>query len=234
MLDTGRKLRELDRAAEVWQQREAGIVQDRESLRTALAKARLELVEMGHESARRETQFGEIVNALTVKTVEVDRRASENKLLRERQVGLSVELEQAQKRETEARHKLDEFAATHANESAHIAELLAQLGRHEKEGARLQKSLETTHAKLAEATEAARIVESDSAGERARAHAEMRGLRSEIEELRSRLEKETNNSSETSAEITLLRTQVNDFATERRIAEERLVALKTESEGDKK
>ncbi|TJU83486.1 MAG: hypothetical protein E5Y12_32465, partial [Mesorhizobium sp.] len=70
--------------------------------------------------------------------------------------------------------------------------------------------------------------------ERARAHAEMRGLRSEIEELRSRLEKETNNSSETSAEITLLRTQVNDFATERRIAEERLVALKTESEGDKK
>ncbi|MER8634507.1 hypothetical protein NKH55_33070, partial [Mesorhizobium opportunistum] len=150
------------------------------------------------------------------------------------QVGLSVELEQAQKRETEARHKLDEFAATHANESAHIAELLAQLGRHEKEGARLQKSLETTHAKLAEATEAARIVESDSAAERARAHAEMRGLRSEIEELRSRLEKETNNSSETSAEITLLRTQVNDFATERRIAEERLVALKTESEGDKK
>lgn len=234
LLDTGRKLRELDRAAEVWQQREAGIVQDRESLRTALAKARLELVEMGHESARRETQFGEIVNALTVKTVEVDRRASENKLLREKQVGLSVELEQAQKRETEARHKLDEFAATHANESAHIAELLAQLGRHEKEGARLQKSLETTHAKLAEATEAARIVESDSAGERARAHAEMRGLRSEIEELRSRLEKETNNSSETSAEITLLRTQVNDFATERRIAEERLVALKTESEGDKK
>ncbi|TIN96031.1 MAG: hypothetical protein E5Y06_09260, partial [Mesorhizobium sp.] len=234
LLDTGRKLRELDRAAEVWQQREAGIVQDRESLRTALAKARLELVEMGHESARRETQFGEIVNALTVKTVEVDRRASENKLLREKQVGLSVELEQAQKRETEARHKLDEFAATHANESAHIAELLAQLGRHEKEGARLQKSLETTHAKLAEATEAARIVESDSAGERARAHAEMRGLRSEIEELRSRLEKETNNSSETSAEITLLRSQVNDFATERRIAEERLVALKTESEGDKK
>ncbi|MGX8008470.1 hypothetical protein ACVDG8_005325 [Mesorhizobium sp. ORM8.1] len=175
---------------------------------------------MGNESARRETQFGEIVKALTAKTVEVDRRASENKLLREKQVGLSVELEQAQKRETEARHKLDEFSATHANETAYIAELLAQLGRHEKETARLQKSLETTHAKLAEATEAARIVESDSAAELARGHAEMRGLRSEIEELRSRLEKASNDSSETSVEITLLRTQVNDLATERQIAEQ--------------
>ncbi len=229
-----RKLRERDGAAEAWQQREAALVQDRESLRAALAAVRLELVETGNESARRETQFGEIVKALTAKTVDVDRRISENKLLREKLVGLSVDLEQAQKRESEARHKLDEFAATHAGETAHIADLLAQLGKHEKDGARLQKSLETTQAKLAEATEAARIAESDGAAELARSHAEMRGLRAEIQELQSKLEKASSDNSETSAEITMLRTQVNEVATERQIAEERLVALQNESELDKK
>ncbi|TIX19985.1 MAG: hypothetical protein E5V37_34635, partial [Mesorhizobium sp.] len=89
-------------AAEAWQQREASLVQDREQLRSALAAVRLELVEMSNENARRETEFGEIVKALTAKTVEVDRRGAENKLLREKQVGLTVDLEQAQKREAEA------------------------------------------------------------------------------------------------------------------------------------
>lgn len=234
LLDAARKQRERDGAAEAWQQREASLLQDRESLRTALAAVRLELVEMGNETARREAEFGEVVKNLTAKTVEVDRRASENKLLREKQVGLSVDLEQAQKREAEARHKFDEFAATHASETAHIAELLAHIGRHEKEEARLQKSLESAQAKLAEATETARIAESDGAAELARSHAEMRGLRSEIQELQSRLDRASNDSSEASAEINRLKAQVNDVVTERQIAEERLAVLKNESEIDKK
>ncbi|KUM24957.1 hypothetical protein AU467_28405 [Mesorhizobium loti] len=234
LLDAARKQRERDGAAEAWQQREASLVQDRESLREALAAVRLEMVEMGNESARREAEFGEIVKTLTAKTVEADRRAAENKLLREKQVGLSVDLEQAQKREAEARHKFDEFAATHANETARIAELLAQLGSHEKEEARLQKSLETTQAKLAETAEAARIAESDSAAELARSQAELRGLRSEIQELQSRLEQASNDKSEASAEMTRLRAQLNDAVTERQIAEERLAVLRNENEVDKK
>ncbi|RWM19609.1 hypothetical protein [Mesorhizobium sp.] len=234
LLDAARKQRERDGAAEAWQQREASLVQDRESLREALAAVRLEVVEMGNESARREAEFGEIVKSLAAKTVEADRRASENKLLREKQVGLSVELEQAQKREAEARHKFDEFAATHANETARVADLMAQLGRHEKEEARLQKSLETTQAKLAEVTEAARIAEGDGAAELARSHAENRGLRSEIQELQTRLEQASNDQSEASTEMTRLKVQLNDAVTERQIAEERLAVLRNESEIDKK
>ncbi|CDX22187.1 conserved hypothetical protein [Mesorhizobium sp. ORS 3324] len=234
LLDAARKQRERDGAAEAWQQREASLVQDRESLREALAAVRLELVEMGNESARREAEFGEIVKALTAKTVEADRRAAENKLLREKQVGLSVDLEQAQKREAEARHKFDEFAATHASETARIADLMAQIGSHEKEEARLQKSLETTQAKLAEVTETARIAESDAASELARSQAELRGLRSEIQELQSRLEQASNDRSEAAAETTRLKAQLNDAVTERQIAEERLAVLKNESEIDRK
>ncbi|TIT75320.1 MAG: hypothetical protein E5W57_22885, partial [Mesorhizobium sp.] len=80
LLDASRKQRERDGAAEAWQQREASLVQDRESLREALAAVRLELVETGNESARREAEFGEIVKTLTAKTVEADKRAAENKL----------------------------------------------------------------------------------------------------------------------------------------------------------
>ncbi|TIR43085.1 MAG: hypothetical protein E5X28_18235, partial [Mesorhizobium sp.] len=58
LLDATRKQRERDGAAEAWQQREASLVQDRESLREALAAVRLEMVEMGNESARREAEFG--------------------------------------------------------------------------------------------------------------------------------------------------------------------------------
>lgn len=234
LLDAARKQRERDGAAEAWQQREASLVQDREQLRSALAAVRLELVEMNNESARRETEFGEIVKALTAKTVELDRRGAENKLLREKQVGLSVDLEQAQKREAEARHKFDEFAATHASETAHIAELMAQLGNHEKEETRLQKTLEATQARLAETAEAARIAESDSAAELARGQAEMRGLRAEIQELRSRLDQVSTDNGEAMAEVTRLKAQLSDAVTERQIAEERLAVLKVESEADKK
>ncbi|RWM13942.1 MAG: hypothetical protein EOR72_17885 [Mesorhizobium sp.] len=234
LLDAARKQRERDGAAEAWHQREASLVQDREQLRSALAAVRLELVEMSNESARRETEFGEIVKALTAKTVELDRRGAENKLLREKQVGLSVDLEQAQKREAEARHKFDEFAATHASETAHIAELMAQLGNHEKEEARLQKMLEATQAKLAETAEAARIAESDSAAELARSQAEMRGLRAEIQEFQSRLDRVSAENGEATAEITRLKAQMNDAVTERQIAEERLAVLREESEADKK
>ncbi|SFO67588.1 hypothetical protein SAMN03159463_02640 [Mesorhizobium sp. NFR06] len=234
LLDLTRKQRERDGAAEAWHQREASLVQDRESLREALAAVRLELVEMSNESVRRDAEFGEIVKTLTAKTVEADRRAAENKQLREKQVGLSIDLEQAQKREVEARHKFDEFAAMHANETARIADLMTQLGGHEKEEARLQKSLDATQAKLAEVMEAARIAESDAEAEQARSQAELRGLRSEIQELQSRLERASNDKTEAVAEMTRLRTQLSDAVTERQVAEERLTVLRNENEMDRK
>ncbi|TIS53256.1 hypothetical protein [Mesorhizobium sp.] len=228
--DATRKQRERESAVEVLQQRETSLVQDREALREALAAARLELVETASASAKREAEFGDVVKALSAKTVEANRRSLENEMLREKHVSLSLDLDKAQKREAEARHRLDELSTIHANEAARLADLLAALGKSEKEEMRLQKSLEIAQAKLSEMTEAARIMESDREAELARSHAEMRGLRSEIQDLQSRLELASNQNSEAASEIAKLKVQLSDALVEKQIADERLSALVNENE----
>jgi len=68
----------------------------------------------------------------------------------------------------------------------------------------------------------------------ARGQAEMRGLRSELQELQSRLDRVSTDNGEATAEITRLKALLNDAVTERQIAEQRLAVLKEESEVDKK
>ncbi|AZN99196.1 hypothetical protein EJ066_19820 [Mesorhizobium sp. M9A.F.Ca.ET.002.03.1.2] len=231
--DAVRKQREREGAVEVLQQRETSLVQDREALRSALAAVRLELAEAANASAKREAELGEVVKTLAAKMVEAKTRSRENKMLREKHVGLSIDLDKALRRETEARHRLDELSTIHASEAARLSELLTALGKSEKEEMRLQRSLEVAQTKLSEMTEAARIVEGDREAELARSHAEMSGLRSEIQNLQSRLELASNQNSEASAEITGLRAQWSDAVAEKQVADERLTALVKESENDK-
>ncbi len=231
--DANRKQREREGAVEALQQRETSLVQDREALRGALAAARLELVEAANTSAKSEAEFGELAKALSAKAVEANRRARENEMLREKHVSMSIDLDKAQKREAEARRRVDELSTIHANEAVRHSELLAALGRSEKEELRLQKSLESTQAKLSEMTEAARIMESDREAEVARSLAEMRGLRSEVQALQSRLELASNENSEVASEIAKLKVQWSDAVAEKQIADERLSALTKESETDK-
>ncbi|RVB29726.1 hypothetical protein EN918_21870, partial [Mesorhizobium sp. M7A.F.Ca.CA.004.05.1.1] len=98
--DAVKKLRERDGAFEALQQRETSLVQDRETLRAALAAVRLELVETANSSAKREAEFGDIAKRLTARTVEANRRLRESKMLREKHVNLSIELDKALKRES--------------------------------------------------------------------------------------------------------------------------------------
>jgi len=231
--DAVRKLREREGAFEVQQQRETSLVQDREALRAALAAVRLELVETANASAKRDAQFGEIAKQLTARTMQANRRLRESKMLREKHVSLSLDLDKALKRESQARHRLDELSAIHASEAARLAELLAALGKSEMEQMRLQKSLEAAQAKLSETTEASRMMEGDREAELARGEAEMRGLRSEIEDLKSRLEQASNENSEAVSEIAGLKTELNDTLAEKKIADERLSALTRENENDK-
>lgn len=231
--DAARKLREREGAVEVLQQHEAGLVQDKEALRAALAAVRLELVEAANASAKREAEFGEVVKTLAAKTVEANRRLRENKMLREKHVSLQIELDKAHKRETETRHRLDELSTIHASEAVRLSELLAALGKSEKEEMRLQKSFEMAQTKLSEMTEAARFMESDTQAELTRNHLEMDGLRSEIQNLQSRLELASNESSAAAAEIATLRTQWSDAVAEKQVADEKLSALMKESESDK-
>ncbi|TIW88447.1 MAG: MarR family transcriptional regulator [Mesorhizobium sp.] len=122
--DTAAKLRERDGACELLQQRETSLVQDRETLRATLAAVRLELAEAANASAKRDAEFGDIANRLTARTVEANRRLRESKMLREKHVTLSAELDKVLKRETQARHRLDELSTIHASEAARLAELL--------------------------------------------------------------------------------------------------------------
>jgi chromosome segregation ATPase len=231
--DAARKLREREGAVEFLQQHEAGLVQDREALRGALAAVRLELVEAANASAKREAEFGDIVKTLAAKTVEANRRSRENKMLREKQVSLSIDLDKAHKRETETRHRLDELSTIHASEAVRLSELLAALGKSEKEEMRLQKSFEMAQTKLSEMTEAARFMESDTQAELTRNHLEMDGLRSEIQHLQQRLELASNESSAAAAEMATLKAQLGDAVAEKQVADEKLSALMQESENDK-
>jgi len=117
--------------------------------------------------------------------------------------------------------------------SARHSELLAALGKSEKEETRLQKSLEIMQAKLSEMTEAARIAEDDREAERARTLAEIRGLRSEIQSLQSRLDVALSKASEASGEIARLTAQWSDTMAEKQVADERYSDLMKESEADK-
>jgi len=231
--DAVKKQRERESAVEVLQQRETSLVQERESLRTALAAARLELVEAANASARREAEFGDAVKSLSDRTVEANRRSREIKTLREKQVNLSIDLDRAQKREAEARHRLDELLTTHRSEAARIADLVAAFVKSEKEEMRLQTGLEMAQAKLSEMTEAARLVEADRQAEQERAQAEMSGLRAEIQGLQSRLELAANENGEAAGEVARLKTELSDAMAEKQVADERLTALMNESENDK-
>lgn len=231
--DLTRKQHERESIIETLQQRDASLVQDSEALRGALAAARLELVEAANTTAKKEAEFGDLTNTLAAVTVEADRRARENKLLREKNVSLSIDLEKALKREDEARHRLDEFSTMHANEAARNSEVLGALGKSEKEATRLHTSLEATQAKLAQVTEAARIMEGDKAAELERCRAEIRGLRSEIQNLHSRLELASGANNEASNEIAKLKLQWSEAVAEKQVADERLAALTKETETDK-
>lgn len=231
--ELNRRQHERETIVEALQQREASLVQDNEALRGALAGARMELVEAANANAKTEAEFGDLTNALAAATVEADRRARENKQLREKNVSLSIDLEKALKREDEARHRLDGFSTIHANEAARNSELLGALGKSEKEAARLHTSLEVAQAKLSELTEAARIMEAEKNAEIERCRAELRGSRSEVQNLHSRLELALNANSEASNELAKLRLQWSEAVAEKQVADEGLAALTKEAEADK-
>ena len=228
-----RKQREQDSALGAMQQREVSLAQDRDALRSALATVRLELVEAANTIAKSEAEFGEAAKALSARTAEANRRARENDALREKDVRLSIDLDKAQKREAEARRRLDELSTIHANDAARHSELVAALGKSEKEETRLQRSLEIAQVRLSEMTEAARIAEDDREAERLRSLAEMRGVRSEIQSLQSRLDVATNEASVASVEIARLTAQWSDTMAEKQVADERYSVLMKESEADK-
>ena len=231
--DVTRKHQEREAVIDTLHQREAALVHDKDTLRADLATARLELVEAINTIARNDAELGDLVKTLSTRTIEAERRSRENEVLREKQVNLSIELDKTLKRETDGVRKIDELSTIHANEVVKHAELLAALGKSEKEVHRLQVSLEAAQTKQAEMAEEARILESDREAEGARNLAEMRGLRAEVQSLQDRLDQVSNEKSEAVGQLATLRAELSDAQAEKAVWDEKLSALTAENESYK-
>jgi chromosome segregation ATPase len=228
--ETTKKLQEQQSAAATLQRRELTLQQDKETLRMALSAAKLQTVEAANALARSEAERGEVAKSLATRTVEAEKRLRENEILREKHVNLSIDLDKAHKREAEARRKYEEISAIHTGEAARYTETLAALAKSEKEVFRLQKSLETAQAKQEETAEALRSLEADGDAETKRNLAETRGLRSEIQNLNSRLEATAAEIVDATDEIARLKEMLNDVQSEKQIAEKQLSLLKSEQD----
>lgn len=227
--ETAKKLQERENLIADHKQREAHLAQDNETLRSALAAAKLQLVEAANFEAQNEAKLGEAVKELSARTLEAERSQRENETLREKQVNLSIELDKAQKREAETQRKLEEQMSIHSNEAAQHSELLVALSKSEKEALRLQMALESAQMKQAEMAEAALIAEGEREAEAARNIAEVRGLRSEIQTLQAKLDEATTERSDAVGEIARLKAELNDAIAEKQVVDEKLVALEKEN-----
>lgn len=231
--DSSRQHQEREGLLDRLQQREATLIHDNEALRSALATAKLELVETSNTNTRNETELADLAKTLSARTAETERRARENEALREKNIGLSIELDKAMNREAELRHKLDETSKIHANEASRNSDLLGALAKSEKEALRVQKALDAALSNQAALRDSARVLEADRESEMKRSAAEMRGLRSELHNLHARLEQAMQESSATVNEVAELKIQLSDAVAERHVAGERLAALMKDSELDR-
>ena len=228
-----RKQQEHESVVEALQRRETSLADDRDAVRAALAAAKLDLIEAAKTIARNEAERGELIKALSDRTMDGERRAHENDALREKNVNLAIDFDRALNREAEARRELDKVSTIQAKEAARNTELLFALGQSEKEVLRLRILLEGAQTKQSEMLEEARIVKLDNEALAARNLAEMRGLRSEIQSLQTRLNHASDESNEASSEIARLVAQLRDAAAEKQIADEKLSAREKENETDK-
>jgi chromosome segregation ATPase len=232
--DALKKQQELETALEALRRRESGLLQDRDALRIELSSMKLENVELGNSLSRSESERGDVVKTLSTRTVEAERRLRENEILREKQVNLSIDLEKALKREGELRRRFDELTVAHANETARHRETQSALAKNEKEAIRLQKQMEIAEAKQAEMNENAIGREAESEAETRRNMAEIRGLKEEIQSLRSRLEATAADQAHATEEVGRLKSQIDDMQTEKQIAQETIATLKRDGESERK
>ena len=87
-----RKQQEHESIVEASQRREASLANDRDAVRASLAAAKLDLVEAAKTIARNEAELGDLIKALSDRTMDGERRAHENDALREKNVNLAIDL----------------------------------------------------------------------------------------------------------------------------------------------
>jgi len=208
-----------------YKSRETKLLDNAESLRNALAAAKLEVVEVKGAIGALEAERRETMNALAAATSQAERASRENEVLREKHINLSADLEAVSRKRTEADRRVDEFAAIHSRDAAEIAEIRAKLGSADAERQRLQKQNDALQARLTEMSETLAGLEREMEEQAQRNDLGLQGLRTERDTLAARLEVLSRAELEAAARIGELTDSLNEAVAERRILEERVANL---------
>lgn len=233
-LDKLEKLRgRYDQLIEVLKRREAKLLGEADTMREELASAKLEAVEARSAASRAELAQGEMHTSLAARSSEAERLARENELLREKNVGLALDLDRALQRQAETRRKFEDLSSLHTNETARIAKMAAKLASEEKEAARLQQLADSLEQKLLEANETVAGLSRDMKEREELYQSEIHVLRSENQGLVSRIQAGVTDQTETSAEINALNARLNEAEAARTFAERKLADTVAESQTER-
>ncbi len=223
-----------DQLVDVLKRREVKLLAEAEDLRESVATAKLELVEAQTGIARSESLNGELRAALSSRTGEAERYMRNAELLREKNVGLSLDLELASKKQAESRRKADELAAMHASDTARLAELTARLSVEENETVRLQKLADAVEAKFVDANETASRLAGDLTERDKRYQSENGALKSEIQTLNARLQTAAGEHRDALSEASALRSRIADLESEKQIMDQKHGDLRGELENERR
>ncbi|MFI0845419.1 hypothetical protein [Mesorhizobium sp. IMUNJ 23232] len=222
-----------DQLVEVLKRREAKLLGEAETMRETIGGLRLDVVEARNTIVRCESLYGELQTAHAARTNEAERFMRESEMLREKNVGLSVELDLTQKKQAESRRRVEELSGMHASDSARLAEIMSRLVAEEADGTRLQKLNDALEAKLIEANENAARLVAELAERDKRFQSENQALRGEIQTLNARLQSAASEQRDAVSDVTTLRSRLNDMEADRQVLEKRLTALSGETDDER-
>ena len=221
-----------DQLVEVLKRREAKLLGEAETMRETIGGLRLDVVEARNTIVRCESLYGELQTAHAARTNEAERYMRESEMLREKNVGLSVELDLTQKKQAESRRRVEELSSMHASDSSRLAEIMSRLVAEEADGTRLQKLNDALEAKLIEANENAARLVAELAERDKRFQSENQALRGEIQTLNARLQSAASEQRDAVLDLTTVRSKLNDMEADRQVLEKRLAALNGESDDE--
>lgn len=218
---------------EAYKRRETKLTQDCDALKVDLGRVGLEANDALSRISALEAERADLLNTIAVKSSTAERHARENEILREKQINLALDLEHAERRQTEMERKFDELTAIRNSESAQLAEARSKLSASEKESYRQQKQRDALEAQLEEMHD--RLQAGDAAADSSakRHETETQKLRSEVETLKARLDAAGKANVETSDELGAVKQRLAETAGDKKIAEDRLAALQQEYEAER-
>lgn len=218
---------------EALENRVARLMHEAASLRGALSEARLEAGEAANSIANLEAERAELMTSLAGKSLGVEKLLRENEVMREKQVNLSMDLDNELKAHAESQRRLEELAASRSSDSARLAELLAKAASGEKELARMQKQQDALNATIGELNETILGLETELESRGNHHAAEIAGFETEIQSLNARLQENTKSAAQKAGQIETLTAELNEVRADKRIVLERLEALQAENLRDK-